>query len=79
MLSQENPLAWYGKKLNRTQQKHSFTNQKKRTTGTTKNKHKKLKPGLAAFYDICPQNGGGLFSKETISKEADKEKVKKKG
>jgi len=79
MLSQENPLAWYGKKLNRTQQKHSFTNQKKRTTGTTKNKHKKLKPGLAAFYDICPQNGGGLFSKEKISKERDKKKVNKKG
>jgi len=36
-------------KLNPTQQKHTFTNQKKCTT--TQNKRKKLKPGLAAFYD----------------------------
>jgi len=31
-------------KLNLTQQKHTFTNQKKCTA--TENKHKKLKPGL---------------------------------
>ena len=42
-----------------TQQKHSFTNQKKCTT--TQNKHKKLKPGLVAFYDIRPGNEQGLF------------------
>jgi len=36
-------LAWYGK-LNLTQQKHTFTNQKKCTT------QKKLKPGLVASY-----------------------------
>ena len=41
---------------------------------TTQNKHKKLKPGLDAFYDTRPGNGEGLFSKEKISKE----KVKKK-
>jgi len=50
-------LAWYGKKeekkLNLTQQKHAFANQKKCTT--THNKHKKLKPGLVAFYDIRPE------------------------
>jgi len=34
---QANLLAWYGK-LNLTQQKHTFTNQKKCTT--TQNKHK---------------------------------------
>jgi len=33
-------------KLNLTQQKHTFNNQKKCTT--TQNKHKKLKPGLVA-------------------------------
>jgi len=33
-----------------------------------KNKHKKLKPGLVAFYDFSPGNGLGLFSKEKISK-----------
>jgi len=38
--------AWYGK-LNLTQQKHTFTKQKKRTTT-----QKKLKPGLVAFYVI---------------------------
>ena len=47
-------------KLNLTQQKHAFTNQKKCTT--TQNKHtKKLKPGLVASYDIRPGNGEGLF------------------
>ena len=45
--------------LNLTQQKHTFTNQKKCTT--TQNKHKKLKPCLAASYDIQPGNGEGLF------------------
>jgi len=43
------------KKLNLTQQKHTFTNQKKCTTT------QKTKPGLAAFYDIWPGNGAGLF------------------
>jgi len=47
-------------KLNLTQQKHTFTNQKKCTT--TQNKHKtKLKPGLVASYDIQPGNGENLF------------------
>jgi len=50
----------------------------KRTT--KQNKHKQLKPGLVAFYDIRPGNGAGLFSKEKISKgEMSKKKVKKKG
>jgi len=35
----------------------SFTNQKKCTT--TQNKHKKLKPGLVASYNIWPGNGEG--------------------
>jgi len=58
------------KKLNPTQQKHAFANQEKCTT--TQNEHKKLKPGLVAFYDIRPGNGAGLFSKEKISKGGDK-------
>jgi len=37
-------------KLNVTQRMYTFTNQKKCTT--TQNKHKKLKPGLVASYDI---------------------------
>jgi len=45
-------------KLNLTQQKHTFTNQKKCTT--TQNKQK-LKPGLVASYNIRPENGEGLF------------------
>jgi len=28
---------------------------------TTQNKHKKLKPGLVASYNIWPENGEGLF------------------
>jgi len=58
-------LAWYGKKLNLTQQKHAFTNKK-----TYHKTNIKLKPGLDAFYDIRPGNGAGLFSK--ISKGGDK-------
>jgi len=54
------------KKLSLTQQKHSFTNQKKCTA--TQNKHKKLEPDLVAFYDIRIGSEVGLFSKEKISK-----------
>ena len=46
-------------KQNRTQQKHTLTNQNKCTA--TQNKLKKLKPGLVASYDIRPGNGEGLF------------------
>jgi len=63
-------LAWYWKKLNLSQQKHAFTNQKKCTT--TQNKktktEKQLKPGLVAFYEIRPGNGAFLCSKEKTSK-----------
>jgi len=42
------PISWLGmEKLNVTQQKHTFTNQKKCTA--IQNKHKKLKPGLVAY------------------------------
>jgi len=41
-------MVW--KKLNLMQQKDAYINQKKCTT--IQNKHKKLKPGLVAFYDI---------------------------
>jgi len=61
-------LVW--KKLNLTQQKYAFTNQKKCIT--TQNKHKKLKPGLVAHYDIWSGNRAGLFSKKKISKGGDK-------
>jgi len=46
-------------KPNLTQQKHTFTKQKKCTT--TQNKHKNLKPGVVASYDIRPGNGEGQF------------------
>jgi len=45
-------------KQNLTQQKHTFTNQNKCTI--TQDKHKKLKPGLAASYNIRPGNGEDL-------------------
>jgi len=70
MFPQANLLASYGKKLQLTQQKHAFTNHKKCTT--TQNKHKKLKPGLVAFYDMWPGKAVGLFSEEKISKGGDK-------
>ena len=54
------PISWLRmEKQNLTQQKPAITNQKKCTT--TQNKHKKLKPGLVASYDIWPRNGEGRF------------------
>jgi len=54
------PISWLGmEKLNLTQQKHTFANQKNCTT--TRNIHQKLKPGLVAAYNIWPGNGEGLF------------------
>ena len=55
--SQSLGLVW--KKLNITRQKHTFAKQNKHNT--TKNKHKKLKPCLVAFYHIRPGKGAGLF------------------
>jgi len=46
-------------KLNLTQQKHAFIKQKKCTR--TQNKHKKLKPGTVASYDIEAGNGEGIL------------------
>ena len=49
---------WHGmKKQNLTQQKHTFTNQKK---CTTQNRHTYLKPSLVASCDTWPGNGEGL-------------------
>ena len=54
------PIAWRGlEKLKLTQQKYTFTDQKKCTT--TQNKHNKLKPGSLASYDIRPGNVESLF------------------
>ena len=51
-----NPIYWLGmEKLNLTQQKHTFINQKECTT--TQNKHKKLKPDLVASYNVWPGKG----------------------
>jgi len=46
-------------KLNLTQQKHTFTNQKKCTT--TQIKHEKLKSALVTSYDIRLRKREGLF------------------
>ena len=51
-------------KLNPTQQKHKFTNEKKCTVLKHKINTKKLKQGLVAFYNIWPRNTAGLFSTE---------------
>ena len=54
------PISWHGmEKLNPTQQKHTFTNQK--TCTTTQHKHETLEPRLVASYDIWPGKGEGLF------------------
>jgi len=83
MFSQANLLAWYGKKAKPNitkacihQSKEIYYNAKKTkarfSRTTTQNEHKKLKPGLVAFYDIWPGNGASLFSKEKIGKGGDK-------
>ena len=38
----------------------------------TQGDHNNLSPGLVTSYDLQPGNGAGLFSKEKVSKEADK-------
>jgi len=60
-IPQANLLAWYGK-LNIAQQKHTFTNQKTRTT--TQNKHKKTK---ARFSHHSPPMISGLETKRAYS------------
>jgi len=42
----------------------ALIHQSKEMYYNTKQKQKKLKPGLVAFYDIQPGKGAGLFSKE---------------
>jgi len=54
-----NTISWPGtEKLNLTQQKYTFTNEK---ICSTQIKHKRLKPGLVASYNIPPGNREGLF------------------
>jgi len=55
---QANLLAWYGKAKPNTTKAH--IHQSKEMYYNT-NKHKKLKPGLVASYDIRPGNREGLF------------------
>jgi len=61
-------ISWLGsgKKLNLTQQKHAFTNQKKYST--SENKHK-TKARFSRLFTTSDGNGAGLFSKEKISEE----------
>jgi len=66
-------LAWYGKKLNVTQDKSTHS-PIKRNVLQHQISTEKLKPHLVAFYDIRPGNGTGLFSKENIREEISKEK-----
>jgi len=49
-------------RLKLTQQKHTFTNQKKCTT--TQNKQKKRKSGLVTSDDIWPENRGNILISE---------------
>jgi len=49
-------LAWYGKKAKPNTTKAHIHQSKKMYYNT-----KKTKPGLAAFYNIWPGNGAGLF------------------
>jgi len=52
-------LAWYEKTKPNTTKAH--IHQIKRNVTATGNKHKTLKPGLVASYNIRPGNGEGLF------------------
>jgi len=55
-------VCWFGmEKLNpNTTKTHIHQSNQKKCT-TTQNKHRKLKPGLVASYDVQPGNGEGLF------------------
>ena len=69
-------MAWNGKRLNLSQQKHAFT---KRNVLQHEINTKKIKARFSCLlYDIRPENGAGLFSKKKISKREDKKKVKKR-
>jgi len=60
-------VSWLGtEKVNLTQQKHTFTIQKKWTS--TQNKHKKVKPGLVASYDILAWKWKGPILVSAIHK-----------
>ena len=61
---QVNLLAWYGKKLNLTQQKRAFTNQKKCIT--TQNKHQKNKARFSRLlrHAAWKRSGSILKGKE---------------
>ena len=58
---QANLLAWYGKTKPNTTKAHIHQTTEIYKTQNKVNKHKKLKPGLVASYDIWPGNGKGLF------------------
>jgi len=66
-------------KLNLTQQKHAFINQKKCTT--TQNKHEKTKARFSRFLrqPAWERSGSILKGKDKERDTASKEKVKKKG
>jgi len=62
MFSQANLLDWYGKKLNLTQQKHSFTNQKI----CTQNKQKKTKAMFSRLLRRPAWKRSGSIPKKRI-------------
>jgi len=62
-------LAWHGKTKPNTTKACIHKSNEIYNTKLTQKRHK---PGLVTFYDIRPENGVGLFSKENVSKEADK-------
>jgi len=69
------PISWLGmeKKLNLTQRKHAFTNQKKKYYNTKYTQRTKTRFSRL-LYDMRPGNKTGLFSKKKIS-ETSEEKV----
>ena len=57
------PISWLSTdKLKHTQQKQTYIHNK--IYHNIQLTHKKLKPGLVAFYDLRPGDGMGLFWKE---------------
>ena len=71
---QANLLAWYGKtkKPNTTKSMHSPI----KINILQHKKHKELKPGSVAFYDIRPGNEVGILSKEQISKKSEDKRIR---
>jgi len=75
-VSPSQSLGWIWKNINRTQQKHAFTSQKKCTT--TQNKHKKNRFSRLLRHPAWKRSGSILNEKRKVREKISKEKSEQK-